>query len=175
MSIPLFLEKKMVGYCWILFCTGMHSVWDHVREWEKGSAHGQEPLLWWGELFHHPTGGGKGLVGSIKPINTFHVPQCVSIYFQCRLAPAAVVFVCWTSSPPPMIQILSPLYISASSRLRFLVLFRSYTSASIFPTLRPSRWAEGGTGTLTSSPSFSWPTVSPTSPMFSIEEKLCHY
>lgn len=38
---------------------GMHSVRDHVCEWEKGPAHGQEPLLWRRELFHHPSGGGK--------------------------------------------------------------------------------------------------------------------
>lgn len=43
----------------MLFCVGMHSVWDHVREWEKGSAHGQEPLLWWRELLHHSSGRGK--------------------------------------------------------------------------------------------------------------------
>lgn len=38
----------------------MHSVWDHVCEWEKGSAHGQKPLLWWGKLFHYTTGRGMG-------------------------------------------------------------------------------------------------------------------
>lgn len=46
-------------YLFIYFCIGMHSVRDHVREWEKGSAHGQEPLLWWRELLHHSSGRGK--------------------------------------------------------------------------------------------------------------------
>ena len=66
-----------------LFLAGMHSVRDHVCEWEEGSAHGQEPLLWWRELLHHPSGGGKVLLGSIKPINIFYIPQYISFYFQC--------------------------------------------------------------------------------------------
>lgn len=48
----------------------------------------------------------------------------------------------------------------SSSCFCFLSFFHSCTSASIFQTLRLSQWAEEGTGMLTSSPSFSWPTVS---------------
>lgn len=93
-----FWEKKL-AYCWILFCAGMHSVWDHVCEWEKGSAHGQEPLLWWGELFHHPTGGGKGLVGSIKsiPFMSLNVSQFTSSG-GLHLLPPSLFF--WTPFSP---------------------------------------------------------------------------
>lgn len=69
----------------------MHSVRDHVREWEKGPAHGQEPVLRRRELLHHPSGGGKGLLGSIKAnqyilypsvhLILLPVPLCIS----CRL------------------------------------------------------------------------------------------
>lgn len=41
----------------------------------------------------------------------------------------------------------------------FPVLLHSCTSASVCQTPHLSRWAEEGTGTLTSYPSFSWPTV----------------
>ena len=41
---------------------GVHPVWDHVRQWQEGSAHGQEPLLWGREFLHHPVRGGKTTV-----------------------------------------------------------------------------------------------------------------
>lgn len=135
----------------------MHPVRDHVCEWEEGSAHGQEPLLWWRELLHHPSGGGKVLLGSIKPINTFYTPQYISFYFQCHRASAAA----FTASSSVMLWPLSASCISSSQDVAHVsLLLHSCTSASVFQTARPSPWAEDGTGTLISSPNSSWPTVS---------------
>lgn len=64
----------------------MHPVRDHVCEREKGSAHGQEPLLWWRELFHHPPGGGKGLLGSIKPNQYILCPSVHLIFTSIVIA-----------------------------------------------------------------------------------------
>lgn len=119
----------------------MHPVWDHVCERKEGPPHGQEPLLWWRELVHHPSGGGNWLVASVKPNRAYFTSVRAS-----RLT--AVVAQLLRNHPH------SP----------FPVLFRSFTSASVFQTLHPSPWGEGETGTSTSSPSSSWPMVSPTSP-----------
>lgn len=126
----------------------MHPVRDYVCEWEKGSAHGQEPLLWWRELFHHPPGGGNILLGSIKAINIF---LCSSVHLILLLVPlcTSCCFYCFH------------LLTAVSSIIRSPVLFLSCTSASLFQIVRPNQWAEEGTGTLTSSPSFSWQMVSP--------------
>lgn len=80
--------------CGALFFTGMHSVWDHVCEWKKGSSHGQKPLLWWRELFHHPPGRGNGLMGSVKPINIFYVCLCVPFpHGHCATVPESLISV----------------------------------------------------------------------------------
>lgn len=79
----------------VLFYTGMHSVWDHVCKWKKGSAHGQKPLLWWRELLHHPSGRGNGLMGPVKPINVFYVPLSFSVHHcHCAAVSALIVFIC---------------------------------------------------------------------------------
>lgn len=44
---------------YLLVCLGVYPVWDHVRKWQEGSSHGQEPLLWRREFLYHPFGGGK--------------------------------------------------------------------------------------------------------------------
>lgn len=67
------------------FCIGMHSVRDHVREWEKGSAHGQEPLLWWRELLHYSSGRGKNrsLLGIHKSNQYILTSASTAPYTSC--------------------------------------------------------------------------------------------
>lgn len=130
----------------VLFYTGMHSVWDHVCKWKKGSAHGQKPLLWWRELLHHPSGRGNGLMGPVKPI-------CPSQSTTVIVQPSLLVLSSFAESSL-MIQI--PSFLS-------LVLFFSFTSALVFQTLHLSQWEEEETGMLTLYPSSLWPTVSSTS------------
>jgi len=114
----------------------MHSVRDHVCEREKGSTHGQEPLLWWRELLHHPSGGGKGPLGYIKAINIFYIPQYISVYILCHCASAAVfiVFICSPPYPPEILWLLSALWISSlqnavygSLYCGFLQLYKRFT------------------------------------------------
>lgn len=73
--------------CSFLFYAGMHPVRDHVCEREKGSAHGQEPVLRWRELLHHPPGGGKGLLGSAK---TNQYVLCPSAQLVLRPVPLSI-------------------------------------------------------------------------------------
>ena len=139
----------------------MHPVRDHVCEREKGSAHGQEPLLWWRELFHHPPGGGKGLLGSIKNNQYVLCPPAQLVSLPVPLSISCSFYGLHLLRRHILLNASDSVGFTACVLcLLFSSSLRSCTSASIFQTLRPSRWAEDGTGTLTSSPSFSWPTVS---------------
>lgn len=89
-GVYIYLQIDLDYWPLHLFCAGMHSVWDHVCEWEKGSAHGQEPLLRWREFFHHPSGGGKGLVGSIK---TNQYILCLILCISCCIFQYDLYFV----------------------------------------------------------------------------------
>lgn len=142
-------------WCLILSLVGMHSVRDHVCEWEKGSAHGQEPLLWWGELVHHSPGGGMRLQGWMKKTN-----QYTFISFTLSLVTSSAIscscFIasdCWQPSPSGC----------ESQRLMVNFLFPvvscSCTSVSVYLRVHQSPWAGAGTGMLTSSPSSLWPMV----------------
>lgn len=105
---------------WISLHAGMHSVRHHVCEREKGSTHGQEPLLRWRELLHHPSGGGKGPLGSITAINIFYFLLHISVYLLCHYV-SAVVFIVLICSPPYPLK-----------WLRFCQLHRFYPRTMLF-------------------------------------------
>lgn len=96
--------------CIHVFPLGMHPVWDHVREGEEGSAHGQELVLWGRECLHHPFGGCKSLFDTtaILQISTdtkivfwfAHSCSSVSAFLAALLSPwERAATGTWTSFP----------------------------------------------------------------------------